>query len=155
MGTPFYLRQACIKDMKSVFHLSNEEAVRQYAIHKEPIPWETHVEWFQRTLEDHKKVFIIVEDHEGHFGGQVRFSLDKKKATVSISLGPNLRGKGLSKQILKESIAFMTEDHRDIGEVVALVYEENRASLKLFKGVGFKVTEKTGSLYCLIYEVLT
>lgn len=145
INNPIYLRHAHIEDMKDVFELSNKGYVRQYSMFKEIISWEQHVEWFNKTLQDNKTAFYIVTNTNNSFLGQIRYNLEDYKARISISLSESIKGKGLAKTILKQSIEKLFAEKTKINEIIAFVLAENKTSLRTFKGLNFKyVAEKDG-----------
>lgn len=147
-----YLRKAQNEDMHDVFELSNEDFVRRYSINPNKIQWNDHVTWFNRVLSDENVVFYVATDQNGGFYGQIRYNLDRSQATVSISLSGALRGKGLSKRLLNESIGKLLEERPQIEDVVAYVSERNRASMKIFSGLNFKWTGSENELNRLVLK---
>jgi spore coat polysaccharide biosynthesis predicted glycosyltransferase SpsG/RimJ/RimL family protein N-acetyltransferase len=145
-----HLRRAQKRDIKDVFELSNEDYVRRYSINKNKILWDDHVKWFNNILEDNNVVFYVVTDWTDSFLGQIRFNLEKDTATVSISLSDKLRGRGLSKSLLKQSIDKLFVEENQVNEIIAHVSESNVASMKIFKGLNFKVNDTNDSMIKLM-----
>jgi spore coat polysaccharide biosynthesis predicted glycosyltransferase SpsG/RimJ/RimL family protein N-acetyltransferase len=145
-----HLRRVQKQDIKDVFELSNEDYVRRYSINKNKILWEDHVKWFNKVLEDDNIVFYVVTDGSDSFLGQIRFNIDKDNATVSISLSNKLRGRGLSRSLLKQSIKKLFAEENQVNEIIAYVSEINVASMKIFTGLNFKVNDANDSMIKLI-----
>lgn len=145
-----HLRRVHKQDIKDAFELSNEDYVRQYSINKNKILWEDHVKWFNSVLEDDNVVFYVVTDGTDSFLGQIRFNLDKDNATVSISLSNKLRGRGLSRSLLKQSIEKLFAEENQVNEIIAYVSESNVASMKIFTGLNFKINDENDSMIKLI-----
>lgn len=145
-----YLRNANEEDLEDVFELSNKDYVRQCSINKNKILWDDHVKWFNNVLKDKNIVFYIVTDENNSFLGQIRYKLEKDNATVSISLSDKLRGKGLSKMILNQSIKELFKEKSNIDKILAYVSESNIASMKIFKGLKFKVIGTDNNMIKLI-----
>lgn len=133
-----FLRKVKEKDMRSVFELSNQNYVRRYSINKNMIQWSDHIRWFKSILNDENVVFYVVTNENEEFLGQVRFKIDNQSAIVSISLSEKLRGKGLSKSILYQSIKNVFNEKEFVEDIIAIVSEENSASKKLFEGLNFR-----------------
>jgi len=133
-----FLRKVKEEDIRSVFELSNQDYVRRYSINKNMIQWSEHIKWFESTINDKNVVFYVVTNKNEEFLGQIRFKIDNQNATVSISLSEKLRGKGLSKVILHQSIEKLFEERKFVEEVIAFVSEDNIASKKLFEGLDFR-----------------
>lgn len=133
-----FLRKVEEKDMRSVFELSNQNYVRCYSINKNIIQWSDHISWFKSILNDENVVFYVVTNENEEFLGQVRFKIDNQSAIVSISLSEKLRGKGLSKSILYQSIKNVFNEKEFLEDIIAIVSEENTSSKKLFEGLNFR-----------------
>lgn len=132
------LRKVKEEDIRDVFELSNQDYVRCYSINKNKIQWTDHINWFKNILCDKNGVFYVVTDENKTFLGQVRYIICKQSATVSISLSEKLRGRGLSKTILYQSIEKLFEENVFVEEIIALVSENNIASKKIFERLSFK-----------------
>ena len=141
----FHFRIASEKDIKDVFHLSNEEQVRQNSINKEKIDYLDHVEWFSKVLNASDYRLYIVEDDK-EFLGQVKFQVIDVTALISISIHPTFRGAGYGKTIISEAINVLVADIPDIKEIIAFIDPKNTASIKSFLSAGFISigTEKFG-----------
>ena len=141
----FHFRIASEKDIKDVFHLSNEEQVRQNSINKEKIDYLDHVEWFSKVLNASDYRLYIVEDDK-EFLGQVKFQVIDVTALISISIHPAFRGAGKGKTIISEAIKFLRLDIPEITKIVAFIDPRNTASIKSFLSAGFinMGTEKIG-----------
>lgn len=126
------VRLADINDMKRVFDLSNDEAVRKNAINKEKILWQNHVLWYEARIRKENEPFYIVEDENKNFVAQVRFDI-KDENIISVSLTPEFRGKGLSAQIIK-----ICSEKFNQKPIIAYIKEENILSLKAFLKAGYK-----------------
>lgn len=128
-----YIRRAELRDMKAVFDLSNDSAVREHSICREPISWESHAEWFVKAIADPDLKFFVVETERGDFVGQVRFARTNGEWVVSISIVNGHRGKRLAEEILRRCI-----ECARLEKIAAFIYDTNQASLRAFEGVGFK-----------------
>lgn len=137
----FNLRNVRMDDCRDVFELSNKDYVRLYSIQNEKILWEDHVKWFYNVLKDENTVFYIITDRFHSFSGQVRFKIENSHATISISLSDRVKGKGLAKQILSQSIKSVFEENSNVTNIIAYVSEHNIASMKIFKGLNFEIVD--------------
>lgn len=131
MHEDIIIRLTNIDDMKNVFDLSNDSSVRINSINKEPILWENHKVWFCERI-NNGNPFYIVENKNKEFIAQVRFDL-KEKWEISISIARDYRNKGLASRIIKE-----TSKKTNIKEIVAIIQEDNIASIKAFVKAGYK-----------------
>ena len=126
------IRRAGPQDMRAVFELSNDPVVRANSIHPEPISWETHVAWFNKSIGDPEVVFLVAENASGDFVGQIRFNRRGGHWIVSISVAAAFRGQGLSAALLRDAMAQIPS-----GSFVAEIASGNEASKRLFVSEGF------------------
>ena len=88
------IRRATRADCRMYWEWANEEAVRAASFSSEPIPWETHVAWFEKRVEAPDCRLYLACDPAGRPVGQVRYELEGDEAIVSISIPAEHRGKG-------------------------------------------------------------
>lgn len=99
-GERLWLREATLEDCELIWRWANDPAVRQVSFSSEPIPWETHQEWYRKTIEnEHLLVFIAIDQNE-RLIGQLRYLIEQDVATVSISLDHDARGMGYGTALL-------------------------------------------------------
>jgi len=135
MVEEFVIKLATLEDMKDVFNLSNDSVVRMNSINPEPIIWENHINWFKNKIKDKNSIFYIINDSLNNFMGYVR--LDREDDWVlTIHLKNEYRGKGLGQRILQK-ICTLNADKC----IIALVKENNLASLNSFKKAEFRETD--------------
>ena len=134
-------------DIESIFELSNQPYVRKYSINKEKITWNNHVKWFNNTVNNKNIEFYIVNNEYNDLLGQVRFNMDDNDFfIVSISIAEVIKGKGLSKEILRKSIDLFFSRRSKNNQIIAYISKENIPSMRLFKGLGFEIINKEDSL---------
>jgi UDP-2,4-diacetamido-2,4,6-trideoxy-beta-L-altropyranose hydrolase len=131
------LRRAEAKDSRIIWSWANDPLTRAVSFSSDPIPWESHVEWFETLLADSKAMFYVATDAHAAPLGQVRFNVDNGRGTVSIGLGSEHRGKGLGVKILNQAVEEVFQDGR-VHELDAYVKADNQASLRLFERAGFR-----------------
>lgn len=68
------LRIATNEDMDLLYEWANDRTVRENAFHTEPIPYETHISWFARIMQDEDEILYILEKDNRPIG-QIRFSI--------------------------------------------------------------------------------
>ena len=132
------IRTAKESDCAFVFELSNQEYVRKYSLNSQPIKWESHVQWFKKTINSKTHLFLVVNDQFGQLVGQIRYEISSESATISISLAQSILGKGLSKTLIYQSIDCLQQKFPRVSQVCAWISDENKASIKTFERVGFK-----------------
>lgn len=132
-----YLRKVREQDSIDVFALSNADYVRQYSIRKNKILVEEHNIWFNNIIKNKEVFFLVITNDKEEFLGQVRFEKENKNATISISIGEKIKGRGYSKKILGESINYFYRENKKIESIVAIIDKRNIASVNIFKANNF------------------
>ncbi len=148
MDTKILLKHPTIEDIKIVFDLSNDDAVRQNAINPQKITWNEHVEWFNQKINSKSTHFFLAFSEQNDFIGQVRFDKQEEKWVTSISLLGKWRKKGYALHIL--TLAF---EQIALPLVFAYIKSSNIASQKVFIRAGYQHNE-TISIRHEIYHVL-
>jgi spore coat polysaccharide biosynthesis predicted glycosyltransferase SpsG/RimJ/RimL family protein N-acetyltransferase len=133
----FYIRFADITDSKIVFDLSNDPSVRSQSINPSSITWESHQEWFAKTINDNNYFFFLAFDKKNDLIGQIRFQVEKENAIVSISIKSEYRGKGLSKKILADTCSRVFSLSLTVKKIIAYILPDNSPSINGFKSAGF------------------
>ena len=132
----FYLRSAADIDSQKVFDLSNDPVVRGQSINSNTIELDDHKKWFAEKIKKEDYIFLLAFDKKNNFIGQVRFDINKADAVVSISIVNEFRGKGFSKNILKEACTKIFSK-KDISTITAYILPDNIASINGFISAGF------------------
>lgn len=130
------LRLATRDDARLVWEVNSHPSVREQSTRTDPIPWESHVVWFERTLAKETSLLLVGEDGPTPVG-IVRFDQEGEGAVISVALRPEHRGRGWGAQI----IALGTERafSRGFGPVaVAYVRPSNEASRRAFLAAGYR-----------------
>jgi UDP-2,4-diacetamido-2,4,6-trideoxy-beta-L-altropyranose hydrolase len=130
------LRKAEDYDCQMFWEWANDPEVRAMSFCSDPITWETHVGWFASKRCDPSYLLYVASDEKSQPVGQVRYQFDGERAVLSISLRPEVRGKGLGKPILLNA----TEELFQISgakAIDAFVKPENHTSQQLFQSAGF------------------
>jgi UDP-2,4-diacetamido-2,4,6-trideoxy-beta-L-altropyranose hydrolase len=136
-GQRIRLRRAREEDRRLIWEWSNDPSVRAVSFSSEPILWEQHLKWFESKLNDPGCFFYIALDEEDTPVGQVRYDTKDGEVVVSISLGPNFRGKRYGNEVIELSSQklFKASDAKSIHSYVKM---GNEASIKVFLEAGFK-----------------
>lgn len=129
------LRSATPDDCRRVFDWANEPATRAASFSSEPIPWETHVQWFTRKLADPQCRLWIVEACPATLG-QVRFDLEGRVAAISVGLDPAQRGRNLGALLIWAACRKLARE-ADVERIVAFIKPDNAASIRAFEKAGF------------------
>lgn len=142
-----HLRIAEENDRRLLWEWANDPEVRACSFSPDPIPWETHVAWFngklslQRTPRP-RSVMFIAEDESGTPLGQIRFDLRfDGEWEVGVSLDKKVRGQGLAAQLIESGVQQMLTSNRR-ARIHAFIKPENITSLKAFQRAAFRKADR-------------
>lgn len=132
------LRRAEKRDNNFLFQLRNEDGVRAQFWQTERVDVPTHDAWFERMLQNPKRVLYVVEA-DGSSAGQVRFDVgdDGGSAEVSVAVTERLRGKGIGSAALRSAGELFITDFPGVQKIFAHIKPDNAASVKTFKKAGY------------------
>ncbi|MDD5075395.1 MAG: GNAT family N-acetyltransferase, partial [Candidatus Peribacteraceae bacterium] len=142
LDEPLWLRPARTDDCATVFAWTNDPETRAASLSSAPVPWEEHVRWFESRLADPMHRFFIGSDAGDRPVGQVRFSRENDRATISVSLAPEARGKRLGTALIAAGCRRMFADST-LRTIDASIKPDNAASFAAFKKAGFREEGKT------------
>ncbi len=131
-----WLRKAQSSDCAILWEWANDPVARGNSFSSVSIPWQDHIEWFQKRIENPDCLLLIAANDADDKVGYVRFEFDGTRATISIALAPSFRGQGFGRKIVHAGIReLMTK--RPASEVHAFIKPNNIASIKVFSDTGF------------------
>lgn len=131
-------RPATLDDAALLFEWANDPITRQMSFHPQPISWQNHLQWLNGVLTD-SAVFLLILQFQQAPIAQVRFDEDD---TISISLSPTYRGKGLALPVLLAAMAYRAEK-RPFSTLTAYIKPGNTASQAIFTQAGFACVGET------------
>lgn len=133
-----YLRKAEYSDMDLLFGWANDPTVRSNSFNTSSIPYDDHVKWFKKMMENDKILqFIMMYDTTPI--GQIRLNIDGDEAEIGYSIAKEYRGQGYGHSILRLVAEVVDKEHQEIKYLIAKVKPENIASNKLFQNEGYTV----------------
>jgi len=137
-GVGLRLRPAVEGDSRLLWEWANDPEVRAASFSTAPIPWETHVAWFNEKMHESGSRIWIAEDDAGTAFGQIRFDTRTDgDSEIDISIAKAWRGRGLSAEMVREAAA-LTVNTSFSRRLHAFVKPENTASARAFERSGFK-----------------
>ena len=137
-GGDLRLRPAREDDARLLWEWANDSEVRAASFSPAPIPWETHLAWFTRKMQDRRCFIFVAEDEKGKSVGQIRFDLTPEGTfEIGVSVAKASRGRGLASILIKLGLEAIRSK---VGErpVHAFVKTHNQASIKAFEKAGFR-----------------
>jgi RimJ/RimL family protein N-acetyltransferase len=132
------LRKAEPGDCHRLWVLANDPVVRSFSFSQNQIPWESHVEWFARVIENPDSQIFVAEDAEGEFVGQIRFDLERGDAVVTIQIVPSRRGRGLGVALIRAGTLRYLEEIPAVNVIHAFIKKTNQASIAAFLKAGYR-----------------
>lgn len=130
------------QDSRLMWQWRNDPDTRAMSHSTNPISWQEHTAWYQKSAHSNQCVMRIVQiDQNGVWidVGSTRLDLDndRRSARVSLQLESSWRGKGIGTKMLHAlcKLAFQ-ELHLDTLE--ASIHYNNIASIKIFEGQHFQ-----------------
>lgn len=135
------VRPADTADMEAMFNWRNHPITRGTAHNNKEISWETHKDWFLRSLDNSERHLLIAEI--GNYAvGVIRFDLCNYDVKLSIYIDPDLHALGLGKRMLCAGEKSALIHWPKLQTFIAEVMEQNIGSQRLFISAGY---EKVGS----------
>lgn len=131
------LRRAKDSDIDLLFQWANDDTVRANAFHTEKIPYEKHVQWFEKMMADASvHQYILCDD--GTPVGQIRLNVEQDAAYIDYSVSPGQRSRGYGGSMLQMVPTQLLEDKiAGVARLVGQVKYENKASARAFEKCGF------------------
>lgn len=134
------IRKADIQDMDLIYEWANDPVVRRNGFHTDPIPYENHVKWYQRLMEDEASCIYIVSQMQQNIG-QVRFHIEDDFATIGYSVCEKMRGKGFAPMMLHRAEQELAKDIPSLKGFYAQVKYDNIPSKKVFQKLNYHMNE--------------
>jgi RimJ/RimL family protein N-acetyltransferase len=139
------LRPASREDARLLFEWRNDSATRESSFSTEPVSWDDHRTWLDRSVEDPHRALYVAEDDRGPVG-TVRLDLEPAPPTISVTVAPERRGEGHASRL----IAAAAERHGP--PIVALIKPGNDASVRAFERAGFRRADEQDGVLRLVYD---
>ncbi len=146
--TPLLVRHARLSDEALLLTWANDPEARQNSFSPNPIPAESHRQWFRNRLRDLGNCRLyVVETGEGIPVGQVRFERQGPAWVISYSLAPQFRKRGLGRPLLVAALSKMRSEYPG-ALVLGKVKPGNLPSRKIFESLDFDtLSEEEGVAY--------
>lgn len=139
MGEGIYLREVEAADCRMLFDWANDFEVRKNSFQSDTIPYEIHIEWFQKKLADTDcEMFLCIVDKKE--AGLVRIEYKGKEGVISYSVAKEVRGMGYGQKML---LLVEEKAARRAEWLTGYVKPENIESQCIFEKLGY-IKEREG-----------
>jgi RimJ/RimL family protein N-acetyltransferase len=129
------LRPALPADSEILLCWRNEPLAVRSSLDAREIPQEEHERWFSRALQ-REDLSLQIAEAEGEPVGSLRVQRGADgRLTLSWTVAPEWRGRGVGKEMLKLGIAGLR------GQLLALIKDDNKASQAIASAAGFVLLE--------------
>ena len=130
-------------DKDFLFNLKNEHVSLRYSFKPHKVQKREHEKWFKRIANSTEVKQLIITGKGNKPIGQARFNINPEanSAGISVSIVPEMRGKGYGSKIIGKSSTYAIKKFR-INKVYARIKKSNKASVRAFGKAGFKETDR-------------
>lgn len=142
------LRKATRDDAETLFRWRNDSETRKNSFQTQPIVYEEHIAWLEKTLCNSKQeIYILCENNTPI--GQIRLSIEADIAIVSYSIDVSYRAQGYGRVLLRFVENLCVE--RGMPKILrGYVKKNNTASKLIFEQLDY-VCEFDSELECFQY----
>lgn len=135
------LRRAGPNDSRMIWEWANDPTVRASAFSPEPIPWESHQQWFAARIASDCAAIFIATNGDGNPFGQIRFDWTADgRAEIDLSICAAARNRKAGAALVRAGVDAMISS-TPVASFEALVKEENIASRRSFEKAGFRFAD--------------
>jgi RimJ/RimL family protein N-acetyltransferase len=143
------LKKIKLEDNQILFKWANLKSVRDNSLNKKKINYNHHLKWLEKYLNKspkHVGKLIYIRNKAIGF-----IRLDKKNSFFFISylISPRFRKKGYATKAIKLLIKNLNNGQK----IVAIVKNNNIASIKIFEKLNFRLMLKTSKYHKFKYNV--
>jgi RimJ/RimL family protein N-acetyltransferase len=133
------LRPATIEDCDTYFAWANDPEVRVNSFNQNLIPYESHVEWFNKKLQQPNCLWVLAKSANTEvLVGQIRFEQHPNHTEIHYSVAKEHRGQSNGRRMIQMALSQIST-----WPVVAQVKQTNRASRNIFDKLDFQIIATT------------
>jgi RimJ/RimL family protein N-acetyltransferase len=136
---PLQVRPASMDDARTLHDWRNDPQTRASSRTQDPVSWEDHLRWLEVSLGREDRRLFVAFDQTGDVG-TIRWDLEHDgEWEVSITVAPARRGQRLAGPLLAAGEQALAEGGGggELTAYLAVVHEQNAASLRLFAAAGY------------------
>lgn len=145
------LKPASSADMKNLFNWRNDFRIRKNFFDQAPVSWDQHQKWFKDKIRE-SETSIYTAFYGNEKVGSIRFERKEGRLKTSIMLNPAYLGRGLGRLIIKKGVKKFIGNKRLLEPIRAEIKNDNIASIKAFKGAGFRYAGRGSGFVALEYK---
>lgn len=139
------LRLATSSDIGKTYEWANNPVIRKFAFNSNTITLNDHSEWILGKLKLPNCEYYILE-YDRTPVGSIRFDIEENNtAKINYLIDPNFTRKGFGTIILREGIDKIKKKIPSIKLIYGLVFQENKASVRIFEKLGFELVSHNGN----------
>jgi UDP-2,4-diacetamido-2,4,6-trideoxy-beta-L-altropyranose hydrolase len=132
------LRRVRADDRRLLWEWANDPEVRAASFSQDAIPWEIHVAWFDKKLQQNGSLTFIAEDDQAQPTGQIRFDARVDGDwEIGTSVAKPVRGRGLGSEVIRLGVQEITGKNPR-ARFHAWVKPANIPSIKAFESASFQ-----------------
>ena len=124
-------------DISLTFEWATNPKVREYSLNKTNIDFDTHKNWFNKTLADHNVYYYFYILNKVPVGVFRINKINNQTGLISFLVNPDFHGNGIGYKMVYEGIELIRKIDNQIKNLKAEVMHENKASLKIFEKLKF------------------
>lgn len=148
-------RKANDSDCRFAYNWRMHPVARAVSRNQDEFSYDSHCGWFSKVLENPDMMLYFVLEGERRVG-QIRFDTKGEDAVeISVSIDPELYGKGYGTQIVAEGSRFFLRTYSSIKTIIAEIKSDNVVSIKVFEKSGYRLinTKTTGTGDWRVYSL--
>ena len=146
------LRKVESSDATFLWELANDPDVRSASFSKGKIPWEDHIRWFRKQLNNPSCIFLIATCDNTPIG-QVRFEITGEEAVISVSIKKEYRGRNYGSDIIMISTKRIFDSTRT-KKVHCYIKVGNQASNLAFQKANYKILGQCAIMDCNAFHLI-
>lgn len=131
------LRIATMDDCEAIYKWRNAEETRKYFFDPSLIMWKEHCRWFEDTITNPDRVFLVGEYHDQGVG-VLRYDHIGENVFVSVYLRPGIHGQGIGAQLLRAGTSWVKQNFSDVKKIRAEILFSNFFSKMAFEKAGYE-----------------
>lgn len=134
-----FIREMTEEDILKIYETMNKKYVEKYCENKNEIEEQFHIyeKWYKQILNSINFKMYIISNKKNDFLGNVKFEINKNRASVNIYICESIRGQNISYYALDESMKKIIKLY-EITYFDAYILKENIRSINVFIKLGFE-----------------